>query len=286
VFVDRWFKLLVWIGLFLLTPTHTQAEDVRTTPMDAVRWRYSGDAFTCRLKLHINSIGHALIVRAAGQPLMFRLDFPLMFRPVESVDVVLTDPPWTSVSKRQKKVSCDVGQGYAQCLKEVESFFEGLERGGWVNFHLRTNASDAAIKVSLPSIRFRAASEPFRQCVDRLSPLAFEQVRDVTFSFKTGQRILDNDQRALIAKIARYIELDPSVNKVLVDGYTDNVGSVAANLQLARARADEATSLLQEYGVSAQLIEQRSHGDRYPVASNTTERGRRLNRMVIVRVIR
>lgn len=63
-------------------------------------------------------------------------------------------------------------------------------------------------------------------------------------------------------------------------GYTDNVGSVAANLKLSKERAQAVKDYLVSQGVDADHIIADGFGKSNPIASNKTEDGRQKNRRV------
>ena len=63
-------------------------------------------------------------------------------------------------------------------------------------------------------------------------------------------------------------------------GYTDNVGSVAANLKLSRARAEAVKTYLATQGVDPAKIEAEGYGKSNPIATNATAEGRQTNRRV------
>ena len=63
-------------------------------------------------------------------------------------------------------------------------------------------------------------------------------------------------------------------------GYTDNVGSVAANLKLSKARANAVKTYLETQGVDPSMIQADGFGKANPIATNATDAGRQLNRRV------
>ncbi|HTE62353.1 MAG TPA: OmpA family protein, partial [Solirubrobacteraceae bacterium] len=71
--------------------------------------------------------------------------------------------------------------------------------------------------------------------------------------------------------------------RVICTGYTDSIGSAAANRRLGRARAQAICTALRWAGVRAPLTV-RSAGHTHPRASNMTRRGRALNRRVKLKV--
>ena len=96
-----------------------------------------------------------------------------------------------------------------------------------------------------------------------------------------------NGQMAKMMPLARRIAAAPRV-PVRVVGHTDPVGTHEYNVDLGRKRANEVTRLLKAAlrqvapGRVFDAFDVFSHGEREPVASNDTERGRERNRRVEV----
>ena len=68
-----------------------------------------------------------------------------------------------------------------------------------------------------------------------------------------------------------------SGKNIVVNGHTDNTGSVEANLELSLQRALAVSEVAKEFGVNA---EPRGYGEQVPIASNDTASGRAKNRRV------
>ncbi len=69
---------------------------------------------------------------------------------------------------------------------------------------------------------------------------------------------------------------------MLVEGYTDNVGSGDYNQGLPQRRADGVKSYLVGQGVGAARSDRTGQGESDPVADNASSEGRQLNRRVEV----
>jgi outer membrane protein OmpA-like peptidoglycan-associated protein len=69
---------------------------------------------------------------------------------------------------------------------------------------------------------------------------------------------------------------------LLIEGHSDNIGPSSYNLDLSRNRAATVRDFLVRNGISPDRIIAYGYGESYPVASNTTEAGRQLNRRVEV----
>ncbi|WP_406451403.1 OmpA family protein [Streptomyces sp. NBC_01622] len=90
---------------------------------------------------------------------------------------------------------------------------------------------------------------------------------------------LSSSAQSRLAAIAAEIK-QRTVTRVRIFGFTDNLGSSAHGDLLSQQRASTVQSVLANALPSAVSFETRGLGERHPVASNTTEAGRRENRRV------
>ena len=67
---------------------------------------------------------------------------------------------------------------------------------------------------------------------------------------------------------------------IIVEGYTDSIGSDAYNLRLSERRAQAVRDYLIELGIKPSRITTKGYGKARPVASNETKEGRAENRRV------
>jgi outer membrane protein OmpA-like peptidoglycan-associated protein len=72
---------------------------------------------------------------------------------------------------------------------------------------------------------------------------------------------------------------------LVVDGHTDSIGSAEYNRELSVRRANTVAEYLVNRGVRPVRIEAYGYGEQYPVATNQTEAGRRMNRRVELTLI-
>jgi OmpA-OmpF porin, OOP family len=81
-------------------------------------------------------------------------------------------------------------------------------------------------------------------------------------------------------EIAKLLKQQPAL-KLLITGHTDNVGTMAYNLELSQRRAEAiVNSLVSRYGIEQRRLTPQGLGFKSPVATNKTEEGRAKNRRV------
>ena len=97
--------------------------------------------------------------------------------------------------------------------------------------------------------------------------------------FDTNQATLKTGGMRNVQKLAEFFKQYPS-RKVMIEGFTDSVGSDASNQTLSEARAASVRNALMDMGVSVDRIASRGYGENNPVASNDNATGRQLNRRV------
>jgi outer membrane protein OmpA-like peptidoglycan-associated protein len=97
------------------------------------------------------------------------------------------------------------------------------------------------------------------------------------FSFDVGRADIKPAMRPVLDQFAQ--GLDPKM-RVRIVGHTDSTGSDAINDPLSVQRATSVRNYLADRGVGASRTEVVGRGSREPVADNTTEAGRAMNRRV------
>lgn len=103
-------------------------------------------------------------------------------------------------------------------------------------------------------------------------------IENIYFDFNKATLLPDSDDA--LAEMAKLLK-EVSDVKVYLVGHTDNVGSMEANLDLSRRRAEAVVeALVSDYGVSRDRIVPAGVGPLAPIASNATEAGQAKNRRV------
>ena len=98
--------------------------------------------------------------------------------------------------------------------------------------------------------------------------------------FDTNRTEVKPESEPAIKEIAALIQQNPSL-KLYIVGHTDNVGSLEANMDLSKRRAESVISYLAaNYQVNASRLKGLGAGPLAPVASNKTDEGKAKNRRV------
>lgn len=102
-------------------------------------------------------------------------------------------------------------------------------------------------------------------------------MQDVLFA--TGKYDLTSAAQIALAKISGIVISHPGLN-LQVEGYTDSTGTEQFNQKLSEQRANTVRDFLTSQGLNPQNVTAVGYGVNYPVASNTTSLGRKMNRRV------
>jgi OOP family OmpA-OmpF porin len=104
-------------------------------------------------------------------------------------------------------------------------------------------------------------------------------VKGRTVSFETGSAAITKAGQTVLKSLLKPL-IAAGTQRVVVGGYTDNVGDAKANLKLSRARAHSVVVWLTKHGVPASRLVAKGYGEVNPIAPNTTDAGRRKNRRI------
>lgn len=98
--------------------------------------------------------------------------------------------------------------------------------------------------------------------------------------FDTNKADLKPESKPALEAVAEALRKDPAL-KLYVVGHTDNIGGLEANADLSLRRAQAVVdALVKDYAIAAGRLAPKGLGFLAPVAPNTTEAGRALNRRV------
>jgi len=99
-------------------------------------------------------------------------------------------------------------------------------------------------------------------------------------NFATNSFELSANAMQIIDEFILFLKDNPTV-KVDIQGHTDDVGNDNDNLTLSRNRAQVVYKYLMENNISASRLSHHGFGKERPIANNTSEAGRALNRRTV-----
>lgn len=102
--------------------------------------------------------------------------------------------------------------------------------------------------------------------------------------FDTGSATLKPDSTSALENVLATINKRPN-SQWIIAGHTDNQGSAGLNQKLSQSRAASVIAWLVSHGVAASRLKPQGFGASHPVADNSTEAGRALNRRVEMQLV-
>ncbi|MDA8139459.1 MAG: OmpA family protein [Desulfobacteraceae bacterium] len=103
--------------------------------------------------------------------------------------------------------------------------------------------------------------------------------------FGVDQAQLSAEVKPELKRLAEFVQSNQGY-RVLVEGFTDNIGTKEYNQELGQRRAEAVAKTLQADGIAPDQIIIRSMGEDFPVASNNTASGRQQNRRAEITILR
>lgn len=108
-------------------------------------------------------------------------------------------------------------------------------------------------------------------------------VNKILFDF--GKSSLKSSSFKQLNKVVTLLKENSKIS-IELSAHTDNVGTDKYNLKLSRERAKSSRKYLISKGVSSKRITSKGYGERKPIATNKTAKGRKQNRRVEIKVSR
>lgn len=97
--------------------------------------------------------------------------------------------------------------------------------------------------------------------------------------FEINQKTVRHEVEGKIEKVAIFMRKYPDTTAV-IEGHSDEVGSSVDNMRLSQTRAENVVSYLVGRGIARSRLKAEGYGETRPIADNSTEVGKRLNRRI------
>ena len=278
-------RLLV-IACLLASPANALTFQTR---LERAQWQVEGDQFECRLSQPVAGFGAGEFVRRAGEESIFRLQSAERWLGDGAATLLAAAAPWQPARSDINLGLVSVRGGdypFNSSQLQAGRLLSGLLEGRSPVVRHRTRRGGEALEVRLLPAHFGKAYDEFRTCTAKLLPVNFDQIRTSQIGFPSGAVDLDARGRASLDIILQFLKADPTVNRIQLDGHSDNSGNRLTNRDLSRRRALAVEEYLIANGVPKEQITLRFHGERYPIVANTSEANRARNRRVTLRLER
>ncbi len=181
---------------------------------------------------------------------------------------------------------CQQEAGYSEEMQGTEpaiTTIKDMPDGGITMCAVAKNLSGKWQPFSRPTI-VRWIKRTELKIIQKEGYELFRLSAEVLFDFDKDE-IRPGAQRDL-ERISTYLKKRP-FKKVIIEGHTDSKGSDSYNLDLSQRRAQSVKKwLVNNYNFVESQFQAVGKGERFPVATNTTDAGRQLNRRVEFKIYR
>lgn len=256
--------------------------------LESAEWTVAGDQFECRLSQQVAGFGVGEFVWRAGERPTFRLKPQRNWYGGGSATLLAAAPPWRPSQGDINLGSVSLSAGevpFTSSQQQAGRLLDGVLEGRSPEVRLRSGSGDD-LRVRLLPTRFADGYAQLQDCSAKMLPVNFDQVRSSQVGFPGGGDALDALARAKLDIILQYLKADPTVNRIELDGHSDNSGNRLANRDASRRRAQAVMEYLKAHGVPEEQMTVRFYGERYPLVKNNSEANRARNRRVTIQLSR
>ena len=210
---------------------------------------------------------------AAGEDVTFHFTAPAGFAKNAWVGVVPSSVPHGDEEVNDR---ANLGYVYLEGRTAGELTLQAPTEGG--SYDLRMNDTDQHGR-EVASVTFTVTSDVSAE--DMAATLAAKgKLALYGIHFATDSAQITKESAKQLAQVGQLLIRDSSL-KLTIEGHTDSTGNAAHNMELSERRAESVkTYLVDTFGVEADRLTTRGLGATVPVADNSKESGRALNRRV------
>jgi len=260
------------------------------SPMEESRWELTVDSpVLCQIEHQIPRFGRAVFLRQSGRALRLTLESAHEFTRGLKVALRSVTAQWRPLQTQALLANLETLGGAGPLIDVADdaarrAYFE-LQQGFQPSlFFVDLQDGFNPVSVVLSTVGFRDVEAVFGQCMQRLYPLNFDDMRQASLYFDFDQEFpLDGEEERALEPLLEYLRIDPSVNRVVISGYTDPKGSRCYNRRLSQRRARYVYDYLELSGIDPAMLEVEYFGEAYP---SVGQRSDALNRRVTVKLLR
>src|SRR5665213_1431250 len=183
--------------------------------------------------------------------------------------LVLTD---INTQQTISKLQTDEDGNYLVTLPVGKDYAFNVHRKGYLfysqNYNMKNISSDSVFNADIP--------------LEPIEANATVILKNVFFDTKSS--VLKPESISELDNVVRLMNENQNM-KIMISGFTDNVGKPEDNLKLSLGRAVSVVNYLLGKGVNNNRLSFKGFGETKPIASNDTEEGKALNRRTELTVV-
>ncbi|WDE01215.1 flagellar protein MotY [Thalassomonas actiniarum] len=256
--------------------------------LDSSQWQLANDSrLECTLSHKIPNYGEARFYSKASRKMNmeFELDMLLLPDNYALAEVRSVAPRWRPGVGDHVLAKMKLHKQFTPSLpkKVAWAMLSELEQGMSPTFFYNDwyNEQDK-ISVGLSTAKFQKAYQKFVGCVGNLLNFSFEDISYTVLNYQSNSDEFTKSSAKRMAMISQYLSLDPDLELVLIDAYSDSYGGRWTNLKLSEKRANKIREYFVANGIDPSRIEASGYGEKRHIASNRTTLGRGKNRRVVI----
>ena len=281
--------LLSAFTALLALPSHANIRQYQAD-LEESMWQVSQSSrLNCTLSHNIPNYGEARFSSSASRKMNMNFELDMLRLPdsYSLAEVRSVNPSWKPGKADRTLAKMKLHKQFSPSLpkKIAWTMLSELEQGMNPQFYYDDwYDDDDKISVGLSPARFSKAYKEFVGCVGNLLNYNFDDISYTVLNYQSNSDQLTKASKKRIRMITEYLSLDPELELVLVDAYTDSYGGRWPNYELSLKRANKIKAFFADSGIDPTRIEAKGYGEKRHIASNNTILGRGKNRRVVIRM--
>ncbi|WP_369410906.1 OmpA family protein [Legionella bononiensis] len=259
------------------------------SPMGDEQWKMSGNPLRCGLSLVIPNYGIGYFEQYATKTPHFILRKWDQVQKSLPAQVVAKPPVWKPLLLNSYVVARSYikpGEyGIYLNREPALKLLVFLSQGYQANFNYLSEEG-FSVTVSLSPVRFQKVYSKYQQCLGGLLPFDYEDVKETVFHFGIDSKMLTDEDKSQLRRIAQYVAADMQIDVIRIVGYADESGRKGYNNAVSQFRAEAVKNYLLWLGVPKRKLSVTWFGALKPIARNDTDEGRAANRRVVIELIK
>ena len=283
-------KIILSTFLFIVAAQAQASMRQYSADLESSKWQLSNDSrLECTLSHNIPHYGQAHFYSKANRQLNmeFELDMLLLPDNYALAEVRSVAPSWRPGMNDKKLAKMKLHKQFSPSLpkKIAWNMLSELEQGMNPTFYYNDWYSEQdKISVGLSTAKFKQAYKKFVGCVGNLLNYSLDDIAYTVLNYQSNSDKFTKASQKRMAMISQYLSLDPELELVLIDAYSDSYGGRWGNLKLSERRAENIRQYFIKQGIQPKRIEAQGYGEKRHIASNNTTLGRGQNRRVVIQM--